>query len=180
MITKEIRHRKGLVLFRQRNEARGDDKPRQTAKADENNSADAPHQPHIPAFAGSANKRVGAHERGIERQRHDPAAQRATSLALVANELLQNALEHGMAGRKEGNISINLGNRGTYLELKVSDDGHGLPPSFNPDADLNLGLDIVRTTVTEDLQGQFEIGPADPPPGALVRIALPLKVMTIS
>jgi two-component sensor histidine kinase len=107
-------------------------------------------------------------------------AQRATSLALVANELLQNALEHGMAGRKKGNIAINLGNRGTYLELKVRDDGHGLPPNFNPDTDLNLGLDIVRTTIAEDMQGQFGIMPADPPPGTLVKITLPLKVITLT
>jgi two-component sensor histidine kinase len=105
------------------------------------------------------------------------SAQRATGLALVANELLQNALEHGMAGRKEGHINIHLANRGSYLQLKVKDDGHGLPPGFNPDTDLNLGLDIVRTTVTEDMQGQFHIGPAAPPPGTLVEITLPMKVI---
>jgi two-component sensor histidine kinase len=104
-------------------------------------------------------------------------AQRATSLALVANELLQNALEHGMAGRDEGHIEISLAYTGKQLKLKVSDDGHGLPPDFDPDTDLNLGLDIVRTTVTEDMQGEFYIGPADPPPGAVVQIILPMKVM---
>jgi two-component sensor histidine kinase len=104
-------------------------------------------------------------------------AQRATGLALVANELLQNALEHGMAGRDEGHIEISLAYTGKHLKLKVSDDGHGLPPDFDPDTDLNLGLDIVRTTVTEDMQGQFYIGPADPPPGAVVQIKLPMKVI---
>ena len=105
-------------------------------------------------------------------------SQRATSLALVANELLQNALEHGMAGRKEGQVSITLANTGRDLKLKVSDDGHGLSPGFDPDLDLNLGLDIVRTTITEDMQGQFYIGPADPPPGTVVKIKVPLKVIT--
>jgi two-component sensor histidine kinase len=105
------------------------------------------------------------------------SSQRATSLALVANELLQNALEHGMAGRDEGHISITLAHTGKHLKLKVGDDGHGLPPDFNPNTDLNLGLDIVRTTVTEDMQGQFDIGPVDPPPGTLVQITLPMKVI---
>jgi two-component sensor histidine kinase len=105
------------------------------------------------------------------------SSQRATSLALVANELLQNALEHGMAGRNEGHISITLAHTGKHLKLNVGDDGHGLPPDFNPDTDLNLGLDIVRATVTEDMQGQFDIGPVDPPPGTLVQITLPMKVI---
>lgn len=107
-------------------------------------------------------------------------SQRATSLALVANELLQNALEHGMAGRTKGSISIHLSNRGSYLQLTVSDNGNGLPPNFDPDTDLNLGLDIVRTTVIEDLQGEFYIGPAASPPGTVVQINLPLRVIAAS
>jgi two-component sensor histidine kinase len=35
-------------------------------------------------------------------------SQRATSLALIANELLQNALEHGLARRPEGTVIIQL------------------------------------------------------------------------
>jgi two-component sensor histidine kinase len=105
-------------------------------------------------------------------------SQRATSLALIANELLQNALEHGMAGRKQGRITMTLANTGKHLKLKVRDDGHGLPPDFDLDSHLNLGLEIVHTTVTEDMEGQFKIGPADPPPGTLVQITLPLKIMT--
>ena len=104
-------------------------------------------------------------------------SQRATSLALVANELLQNALEHGMANRQEGNITITLANTGKDLKLKVQDDGNGLGEDFDPDLDLNLGLDIVRTTITEDMQGQFYIGPVDAPPGTVVKIKIPLSVI---
>jgi two-component sensor histidine kinase len=104
-------------------------------------------------------------------------SQRATSLALVANELLQNALEHGMANRKEGQISIKLANTGRDLKLSVSDNGNGLPPDFNPERDLNLGLDIACTTIIEDMQGEFFIGPADPPPGTVVKIKIPLNVI---
>lgn len=101
------------------------------------------------------------------------SSQRATSLALVANELLQNALEHGMAGRTRGHITISLTDAGTFLQLSVSDDGRGLPPNFNPKTDLGLGLDIVRTTVTEDMQGEFHLGPAPAQSGTLVQITLP-------
>jgi two-component sensor histidine kinase len=102
------------------------------------------------------------------------ASQQATSLALIANELLQNALEHGLAGRSQGQISITLIHRYEQLRLRVEDDGHGLPPDFDPDTDLGLGLDIVRTTVTEDLRGKFLIGPNKKGPGTRVQITLPM------
>jgi len=105
------------------------------------------------------------------------SSQRATSLTLVANELLQNALEHGMTGRNEGHITITLTDEGHRLKLSVCDDGHGLPAHFDPATGLGLGLNIVRATVTEDMQGQFDIRPADPSPGTLVQIALPMKVL---
>jgi two-component sensor histidine kinase len=101
-------------------------------------------------------------------------AQRATSLALIANELLQNALEHGMAGRDEGQVTITLIHKYEQLRLRVEDNGNGLSPNFSPDADLGLGLDIVRTTVTEDMRGKFFIGPAKHGPGTRVQVTLPL------
>jgi len=57
------------------------------------------------------------------------ASQRATSLALIANELLQNALEHGLTGRERGQVTITLIHRYRQLRLRVEDDGHGLPPT---------------------------------------------------
>ena len=102
------------------------------------------------------------------------ASQRATSLALIANELLQNALEHGLAGRVQGQVTITLIHKYGQLRLRVQDDGYGLPPGFNPNTDLGLGLDIVRTTVTEDMRGKFFIGPNKHGPGTRVQITLPL------
>ena len=102
------------------------------------------------------------------------ASQRATSLALIANELLQNALEHGLAGRAEGQITITLIHKYGQLRLRVQDDGRGLPQGFNSETDLGLGLDIVRTTVTEDMHGKFFIGPNKNGPGTRVQITLPM------
>lgn len=102
-------------------------------------------------------------------------SQRATSLALVANELLQNAVEHGLAGREEGQITIVLANEQTHLRLDVSDDGRGLPDNFNLETDLGLGLEIVRTSVVEDMQGVFQIGPAPSQAGTLVQITIPIQ-----
>jgi len=101
-------------------------------------------------------------------------SQRATSLALVANELLQNALEHGMAGRSQGKIDIKLVGKKGQLRLSVSDNGRGLPADFNMETNLGLGLEIVRTSILEDMQGTFHLGPAANGPGTLAQITLPM------
>jgi len=100
-------------------------------------------------------------------------SQRATSLALVANELLQNALEHGMAGRTEGAITIKLTGDKGRLRLTVADDGRGLPENFEMNAHLGLGLEIVRTSVVEDMGGTFQLGPNPRGVGTLAQITLP-------
>lgn len=105
-------------------------------------------------------------------------SQLATSLALVANELLQNALEHGMNGRNEGNVLIALIDGAEQLQLSAHDDGCGLPANFDVQTDLGLGLEIVRTTIMEDLQGKFEIRSASPQPGTIVQITIPKEMIT--
>jgi two-component sensor histidine kinase len=101
-------------------------------------------------------------------------SQRATSLALVANELLQNALEHGLAGQAEGQIMITLSHTANQLELTVADNGHGLPSQFNPETDLGLGLSIVRASVEEDMRGSFRLESAAERGGAIARITVPI------
>jgi two-component sensor histidine kinase len=98
----------------------------------------------------------------------------ATSLALVANELLQNALEHGLAHQDKGRITVSLQQTARKLKLQVYDNGRGLPPQFNPKTDLGLGLNIVRATITEDLQGDFYIGLRKNAPGTEIQVTLPL------
>ncbi len=75
------------------------------------------------------------------------AGSRATALALVFSELLQNALEHG-AGR----IRIELARRSGDVVLAIADDGDG------PDgAAAGTGLSIVRALVRDELQGSFDL-----------------------
>ena len=81
-------------------------------------------------------------------------AQQATSCALIINELLQNAVEHGYNQRTEGRISVRLLQTDDSMAVEIEDDGSGLPPDFDPDGG-GLGLQIVRTLVKEDLKGQL-------------------------
>jgi len=97
-------------------------------------------------------------------------SQPATSLALVTNELLQNAMEHGLP-TTGGAVGIQLRDEEAQLCLEVFDNGIGLPDNFDPLRDGGLGLEIVRTMVTEDLGGTFDLAPVKG--GTLARVVVP-------
>lgn len=85
-------------------------------------------------------------------------ARQATSCALVINELLQNALEHGFDQRaRGGTISLSFQDWGDRVEMRVHDDGRGLPENFDLNTVDSLGLRIVRMLVTDDLKGSIEM-----------------------
>jgi two-component sensor histidine kinase len=73
---------------------------------------------------------------------------RATSLALVFAELLQNALEHG--GQR---IRVELQPQDGHVLLAIADDGSGI----DPDAPSGTGLQIVRALVRDELRGTLEL-----------------------
>lgn len=84
-----------------------------------------------------------------------PASQ-ATASALIVNELLMNAMEHGLRDRHRGVIRIALEDLGDEVRITLLDNGSGLPSDFDPDESRNLGLQIVYTLVTDDLKGKLQ------------------------
>jgi two-component sensor histidine kinase len=88
-------------------------------------------------------------------------AQQATTCAMVINELLQNAVEHGYERKPGGTISISLRDDGDSVVVAVVDDGQGLPEDFSLEQADSLGLQIVQTLVQDDLKGQFELREGD-------------------
>jgi two-component sensor histidine kinase len=83
----------------------------------------------------------------------------ATPLAMVATELLQNALEHAFAPADTGEVVLAAHRWRGVLHVTVADSGCGLPPGFDLEGSERLGLQIVRTLVTGDLGGTLEIRP---------------------
>jgi two-component sensor histidine kinase len=83
--------------------------------------------------------------------------QEATACALVINELLNNALEHGFEHQSEGMISVELEDSGDQVVIRVADDGEGLPRGFESAEETSLGLTIVRTLVQNDLKGSLHL-----------------------
>ncbi|HUT19510.1 MAG TPA: histidine kinase N-terminal domain-containing protein [Anaerolineae bacterium] len=84
-------------------------------------------------------------------------SQQATSSALVINELLQNAVDHGYRDRGEGLIAIHLVDGGEWVSIEVADDGMTLAEGFDLDENSGLGLRIVRALAQSDLKGSFEL-----------------------
>jgi two-component sensor histidine kinase len=96
----------------------------------------------------------------------------ATPLAMALNELLQNAVEHGL-GPAPGEVSLGAVRRAGRLRVEVDDDGRGLPPEFDLEEFGRLGLQIVRTLVVGELAGTLNVGPR---PGGGTRVVLDLPV----
>ncbi|MFQ5399683.1 MAG: sensor histidine kinase [Anaerolineae bacterium] len=92
----------------------------------------------------------------------------ATALALVVNELVQNALQHAFTGRERGRVDISMGRSPDELIVVVRDDGRGWPD----EAQHGLGLEIVETLVNDDLRGRL-IFNRPPDSGAEISIRMP-------
>ncbi len=90
-----------------------------------------------------------------------PAAP-ATSLSVVLNELLQNAVDHAFPPEVDlqaepGVVEVRLDRDDDRLEVVVVDNGVGLPDGFQLDEVTGLGLSIVRTLVETELQGRIRM-----------------------
>jgi two-component system, sensor histidine kinase PdtaS len=93
----------------------------------------------VQGLAGE--KQVASHVESIELH-----GGRATALALVFSELLQNALEHG-----GDEVHVELVRRNGAVRLTVADNG-----SWEP-GDEGTGLSIVRALVKDELKGELSL-----------------------
>ena len=85
-------------------------------------------------------------------------AQRATALVMVVTELVQNAIEHAFGpGVGPGSIVIRAERSARWLDIVIRDDGDGLPAGFSIEDSDRLGLQIVHTLVSAELDGTLDI-----------------------
>lgn len=83
-------------------------------------------------------------------------ADRATALIMVITELVQNAIEHAFdANTAQGSVTIRAERSARWLDVVVHDDGRGLPAGFSLEKSDRLGLQIVRTLVSAELDGSL-------------------------
>jgi two-component sensor histidine kinase len=83
-------------------------------------------------------------------------ADRATALIMVITELVQNAIEHAFdRSTQQGCVTIRAERSARWLDVVVHDDGRGLPEGFSLEKSDRLGLQIVRTLVSAELDGSL-------------------------
>ncbi len=85
------------------------------------------------------------------------SSKKATTLALILNELVSNALRHAFDGRADGQLTVRLAPGNDGLILRVADDGPGLPEGFDLATHANVGLNVVRTLAERDLAGKLSL-----------------------
>ena len=93
---------------------------------------------------------------------------RLVTLSLLVNELVTNAIKHGLAGRDSGTVSVRLKHEAQNYILAVEDDGKGM--AEEPAASSgSLGLTIIRSLVTQ-LGGEVSWSSCG---GTTARVAFP-------
>ena len=98
----------------------------------------------------------------------------ATPLAVVLNELMQNAVDHAFPeGASDALVEVVLGRDDGQVDIEVRDNGTGLPDEFTLESSRGLGLSIVHALVTSELQGSIEMHDEG---GTSVRVRVPVEM----
>jgi len=65
--------------------------------------------------------------------------------SMLLQPLVENAIRHGIEGRLSGGkVMISAWREGDQLQIRVQDDGVGLPPNWRMDASTGLGVRVAR------------------------------------
>jgi two-component sensor histidine kinase len=81
----------------------------------------------------------------------------ATPLGLILNEAITNTLKHAFPPGRRGTLSIRLQSSGPHAyELRIGDDGVGLPPDFDLNRSYSLGLNMI-VGLSKQLNGVLNI-----------------------
>ena len=111
-------------------------------------------------------------ETSFEADEIELSSEKATSIALILNELLQNAVEHAFVGRQQGRLEVSFKEAGEAYHLTIADDGVGLGQETIGLGKASLGLKIIRTMAEADLGGSFtQVNRATG--GTLARVVIP-------
>lgn len=97
---------------------------------------------------------------------------KASTIALVVNELVTNSLKYAFIGREKGEIKITCKYSNESIKLEVSDNGIGFPKHFDNNQNKGLGLSIVYSIVSKQLGGTISINNDN---GANIIIEIPAK-----
>jgi len=82
----------------------------------------------------------------------------AVTCGIILNELISNAFTHAFPDKREGKIDISLDmNNENEIELKVSDNGIGIPEGFDFKSSKSLGLRLITILAQDQLSGNIDL-----------------------
>jgi two-component sensor histidine kinase len=84
-------------------------------------------------------------------------SEQATTFAIIVNELIANAIEHGFAGRTHGEIRLSEDQIDDWVVFRIADDGVGVPEGFDFHTANSMGLRLVRELVVKELNGDVAL-----------------------
>jgi PAS domain S-box-containing protein len=76
----------------------------------------------------------------------------AVPCSLIINEVVVNAIKHGFENSEQGTINISINRNPSMVQIKVEDDGCGIPEDFDYEQADSLGLTLIRI-LTQQLEG---------------------------
>lgn len=95
---------------------------------------------------------------------------KATAIVLIINELINNCYKHAFKNQNKGIVKVSCKNQNNNIVLLVSDNGQGLPESFDIDNLNSLGISIVQSIILNEFEGKIEFKNNK---GTVVEIILP-------
>ncbi len=84
------------------------------------------------------------------------SVKRAAPIGLIVTELVTNAVKYAFPGGRPGIISVSLKKNSRGAILVVRDDGVGLPAGFDLAASRGMGLNLVRSLLSQ-IDGKFRL-----------------------
>lgn len=108
----------------------------------------------------------------------NPEVKYALVPCLMVQPLVENAIRHGISPRASGGTVTVTAQRGpNQVEIRVADDGVGLPPGWTLETSSGMGLSVTRERIVglhPDGNSRFSVRPRTGG-GTEVEISLPLR-----
>lgn len=99
---------------------------------------------------------------------------KATSIAIVINEIVSNSLKHAFNEKSTGTIEIKCIRKNKYIYITIADNGIGIEEDFEIKNNKSLGLSIVKMIVEHEFKGDIDFVSDN---GTRVKIKIPTKMI---
>lgn len=103
------------------------------------------------------------------------AIETAVPVGQAVNELLTNAVKHGLPPGHRGRVTVELARSSDQcVEVSITDNGQGLPRDLDPRASTSFGMQLLHGLIEEQLGGTVGFTPGHEGAGTTCSIRFPI------